>query len=56
MTALKLIRVPEPLLSFRYSQEAEHPRDGLFLFGPLEDKAHPPQLVTGADSRARWLR
>lgn len=47
MTALKLIRVPEPLLSFRYGQEAEHPRDGLFLFGPLEDKAHPPQLRYG---------
>ncbi len=47
MTALKLIQIPEPLLSFRYGQEAEHPRDGLFLFGPLEDKAHPPQLRYG---------
>lgn len=47
MTTLKLIRVAEPRLSFRYGQEAEHPRDGLFLFGPLDDKAHPPQLRYG---------
>jgi len=47
MTTLKLIRVVEPRLSFRYGQEAEHPRDGLFLFGPLDDKAHPPQLRYG---------
>jgi hypothetical protein len=47
MTATKLIRVPEPLLAFRYGQKAEHPRDGLFLFGPLDDKQHPPQLRYG---------
>lgn len=47
MTASKLIRIAEPLLAFRYGQTAEHPRDGLFLFGPIEDRQHPPQLRFG---------
>jgi hypothetical protein len=47
MTASKLIFIREPLLSFRYGQTAEHPRDGLFLFGPIDDKQHPPQLRCG---------
>jgi hypothetical protein len=47
MTASKLIRIAEPLLAFRYGQTAEHPRDGLFLFGPLDDKQHPRQLRCG---------
>ncbi len=47
MNATKLIRVAEPLLAFRYGQRAEHPRDGLFLFGPMDDKQHPPQLRYG---------
>ena len=47
MTAAKLIRVAEPELAFRYGQTAEHPRDGLFLFGPIDDRQHPPQLRYG---------
>src|ERR1700722_6448099 len=47
MNASKLIRVAEPLLAFRYGQTAEHPRDGLFLFGPIDDRQHPPQLRVG---------
>ncbi len=47
MTASKLIRIAEPLLAFRYGQTAEHPRDGLFLFGPPDDKQHPRQLRYG---------
>jgi hypothetical protein len=47
MNPSKLIRIPEPLLAFRYGQTAEHPRDGLFLFGPPDDRQHPPQLRYG---------
>jgi hypothetical protein len=47
VTATKLIRVAEPQLAFRYGQTAEHPRDGLFLFGPIDDRQHPPQLRYG---------
>jgi hypothetical protein len=27
---------PEPLLEFRYRQRLAYPRDGLFLFGPMD--------------------
>src|SRR6266496_3432694 len=32
----ELIRLPEPTLLFRHGQAMEDPRDGLTLFGPLE--------------------
>lgn len=32
-----LIKLPEPTLLFRYGQEMEDPRDGLMLFGPLDE-------------------
>ena len=32
-----LIRIPEPQLLFRYDQAIEDPRDGLTLFGPLDE-------------------
>ena len=47
MNAPVLISVGERRLAFRYGQELEHPKDGLFLFGPLDDRAHPPQLRFG---------
>ena len=37
MTALNLIHVEEPLLEFRYGQKLVYPRDGLFLYGPVDD-------------------
>lgn len=33
----ELIHLPEPLLLFRYNQATEDPRDGLTLFGPLDE-------------------
>ncbi len=36
MTALKLIHVKEPLLEFRFGQKLVYPRDGLFLYGPVD--------------------
>src|ERR1035441_8851361 len=33
----KLIRLPEPKLLFRHGQAIEDPRDGLTLFGPLDE-------------------
>lgn len=47
MTRPALLPVPEPRLTFCYGQELEHPKDGLFLFGPLDDRAHPVQLRFG---------
>ncbi len=33
----RLVRIPEPTLMFRHNQGVEDPRDGLTLFGPLEE-------------------
>jgi hypothetical protein len=32
----QLVKLPEPALLFGYNQRMEDPRDGLTLFGPLE--------------------
>ena len=42
-----LQHIEEPRLGFRYSQELEHPKDGLFLFGPLDDRANPAEMRIG---------
>jgi hypothetical protein len=36
MTAAKLIHIEEPLLEFRFGQKLVYPRDGLFLYGPVD--------------------
>lgn len=33
----ELIHIAEPLLLFRHKQATEDPRDGLTLFGPLDE-------------------
>src|SRR6516225_7752363 len=43
----KIIHLPEPTLTFGHGQTLEHPKDGLFLFGPLEEKK-PRELRVGA--------
>jgi hypothetical protein len=43
----KLIHLPEPMLTFGHGQMLEHPKDGLFLFGPLEEKK-PAEIRVGA--------
>lgn len=47
MSALKLVQLQEPQLTFAYQQQMEHPKDGLFLFGPLPDTAHPAEMRVG---------
>jgi hypothetical protein len=41
-----LIHIPEPLLLFRHNQATEDPRDGLTLFGPL-DESKPYGIKAG---------
>jgi len=36
MTSLKLTHIDEPYLEFRYGQQLYYPRDGLFLYGPVD--------------------
>ena len=47
MTDSSLQHIEEPRLAFRYGQELEHPKDGLFLFGPLGDRANPAEMRIG---------
>jgi len=35
---LSLLHIDEPKLQFRFNQRMEHPKDGLFLFGPYDTK------------------
>ena len=39
--------IPEPRLLFRYGQRIEFPRDGLFLFGPVDASPEPRQMRYG---------
>ncbi len=55
MTAIKLIQLAEPQLTFGYQQQMEHPKDGLFLFGPLADPAHPAEMRIGVIGTAEGL-
>lgn len=36
MTALNLVHIEEPMLEFRFGQKLVYPRDGLFLYGPVD--------------------
>ena len=63
-TAIHELRcIREPLLQFGHDQNALHPRDGLFLFGPLAAKENPESMRigvigthTGLAGYRRWLR
>ena len=39
--------VEEPRLRFGHGQATENPKDGLFLFGPVEDAANPAEMRVG---------
>jgi hypothetical protein len=50
MTAGALARLDhlaEPRLVFGHGQEMEHPKDGLFLFGPLREAGAPAEMRIG---------
>jgi hypothetical protein len=36
MSIRRLIHIEEPLLEFRFGQKLVYPRDGLFLYGPVD--------------------
>ena len=54
-----LIKLPEPTLRFGYDQEMEDPKDGLMLFGPL-DEGRPYGIRCGVigtrDGIGRFVR
>jgi hypothetical protein len=60
MTRPQLSFVNEPTLTFRYGQELEYPRDGLYLYGPIDATFAPRPVRYGyigtADGLERFCR
>ncbi|MCC6611667.1 MAG: hypothetical protein IT515_18595 [Burkholderiales bacterium] len=52
----QLIHVAEPQLEFRYGQKVEHPRDGLYLFGPVDAATAPRAVRYGVIGTPEALR
>lgn len=55
--------IQEPLLEFGFGQCLEHPKDGLFFFGPIRDRQKPVQMRVGVlgtpqgiDRYRNWVR
>lgn len=44
---MKLSYIVEPRLEFAFQQKEEYPRDGLFLFGPIQDETAPEVIRYG---------
>ncbi len=51
-----LVHIPEPLLTFRYGQVSEYPRDGLYLFGPVDAGPQPRLMRYGVIGTPEGLR
>ena len=47
--------IEEPKLRFGHGQATENPKDGLFLFGPVEDAANPAEMRVGVVGTRRGL-
>ena len=47
--------IEEPRLLFGHGQKTENPKDGLFLFGPVEDKANPSEMRVGVVGTRKGL-
>jgi hypothetical protein len=63
MSEWRLTHIPEPALAFGFGQTAEHPKDGLFLFGPPASNQNPARMdvgvigtAEGIDRYERWVR
>lgn len=61
--ARELLHIDEPLLEFAHGQSAEHPRDGLYLYGPLATPGSPQAMdygvigtSTGLERFGRWAK
>jgi hypothetical protein len=52
----RLIHVAEPTLQFRFNQTGDYPRDGLYLFGPVDAATQPRQVRYGVIGTPSSLR
>jgi hypothetical protein len=55
MNSWRIIHLPEPALAFGFGQTAEHPKDGLFLFGPPASNQNPARMDVGVIGTVRGI-
>ena len=54
--AWRAIHLDEPRLMFGHEQTADHPKDGLFLFGPVDSNQNPARMDVGVVSTPVGLK
>ena len=47
MSGWRMVHIDEPALAFGFGQSAEHPKDGLFLYGPPQSNQNPARMDVG---------
>jgi hypothetical protein len=47
VTDWRLVHIEEPKLAFGFGQKTEHPKDGLFLYGPPASNQNPARMDIG---------
>ena len=56
MTDWIMTHIEEPLLSFGFNQKTEHPKDGLFLYGPPASNQNPARMDVGVIGTPHGIR
>lgn len=56
MTEWTVIHIDEPMLSFGFNQQTEHPKDGLFLYGPPASNQNPARMDVGVIGTPSGIR
>ncbi len=51
-----MTHIEEPLLSFGFNQKTEHPKDGLFLYGPPASNQNPARMDVGVIGTSDGIR
>jgi hypothetical protein len=55
VTDWRLVHIEEPKLAFGFGQKAEHPKDGLFLYGPPASNQNPARMDIGVIGTAQGI-
>jgi hypothetical protein len=56
MNEWTMTHIDEPMLSFGFNQQTEHPKDGLFLYGPPASNQNPARMDVGVIGTAEGIR
>jgi hypothetical protein len=62
VTSFRAIHIEEPALTFGLGQTAVHPKDGLFLYGPMEPRSAGETRIgaigsaAGIERLSRWMK